>query len=78
MPADKGIIQTVSENGSEDWGDDGGPAIDAARQTPYAGEFDPHGNLIVRIGRHHRIRRMDSQTGIITLIAGTGEPKAIR
>ena len=34
--------------------------------------------MIVCIGRHHRIRRMDSQTGIITLIAGTGEPKAIR
>ena len=78
MPADKGIIQTVSGNGSEDWGGDGGPAIDAARQTPYACEFDPQGNMIVRIGRHHRIRRMDARTGIITLIPGTGEPKAIR
>lgn len=27
------------------------------------------------MGRHNRIRRMDAQTGIITLICGTGEPE---
>ena len=73
MPAEKGIIRTVLGNGSEGWDGDGGPAIAAACQTPYACEFDPQGNLVVCMGRHHRIRRMDAQTGMITLIAGTGE-----
>ena len=75
MAAEKGIIQTVLGNGSNGWEGDGGPAIDAACQTPYACEFDPHGNLVVCMGRHNRIRRMDAQTGIITLICGTGEPE---
>ncbi len=41
MPAEKGIIRTVLGNGSEGWDGDGGPAIAAACQTPYACEFDP-------------------------------------
>ena len=73
MPAEKGIIRTVLGNGSEGWDGDGGPAIVAACQTPYACEFDPQGNMVVCMGRHHRIRRMDAHTGMITLIAGTGE-----
>ncbi len=74
MPAEKGIINTVLGNGSEGWAGDGGPAIAAACQTPYACEFDPQGNMVVCMGRHHRIRRMDARTGRITLIAGTGDP----
>ena len=74
MPAEKGIIETVLGNGSEGWEGDGGPAIDAACQTPYACEFDPQGNMVVCMGRHNRIRRMNAQTGIITLICGAGEP----
>ena len=46
-----------------------GPALDAAFQSPYACEFDPQGNMIVCMGRHHRVRRVDAQTGIVTLVA---------
>ena len=74
MPAEKGIIRTVLGNGLEGWHGDGGPALDTACQTPYACEFDPQGNMIVCMGRHHRIRRVDAQTGIVTLICGNGEP----
>ena len=74
MPAEIAIIQTVVGNGSDGWDGDGGPALEAACQTPYACEFDPQGNMVVCMGRHHRIRRVDAATGIITLIAGTGEP----
>ena len=73
MIARKGIIQTVLGNGEEGWDGDGGPALDAACQLPYACEFDPQGNMIVAMGRQNRIRRMDARTGIITLVAGTGE-----
>ena len=74
MPAEKGIIRTVLGNGLEGWDGDGGPALEAACQTPYACEFDTQGNMIVCMGRHHRIRHMDAQTGIVSLICGTGEP----
>lgn len=74
MPAEKGIIRTVLGNGSEGWDGDGGPAVNASCQTPYACEFDPQGNMVVCMGRHNRIRRVDTQTGIITLICGNGEP----
>ena len=73
MLAQKGIIQTILGNGEEGWYGDGGPALMAACQLPYACEFDSRGNMIVCMGRQHRIRRMDARTGIITLVAGTGE-----
>ncbi len=69
----KGIIQTILGNGEEGWYGDGGPALDAACQLPYACEFDSQGNMILCMGRQHRIRRMDARTGTISLVAGTGE-----
>src|SRR5262249_52305691 len=73
MAITPGIIQTVLGNGHEGWGGDGGPALQAACPTPYMCAFDAQGNMFVCMGRHHRIRRMDATTGIITLVAGTGE-----
>jgi sugar lactone lactonase YvrE len=73
MPIMPGIIQTVLGNGQEGWSGDGGPALSAACQTPYMCAFDAHSNMFVCMGRHHRIRRMDARTGIVTLVAGTGE-----
>lgn len=72
MLAQKGIIRTVLGNGEEGWDGDGGPALQAACQLPYACEFDPQGNMVVCMGRQHRIRRMDARTGVITLVAGNG------
>ena len=46
--------------------------MQAACQLPYACEFDPQGNMVVCMGRQHRIRRMDARTGVITLVAGNG------
>ena len=73
MPTVQGTIDTILGNGSEGWSGDGGPALEAACQTPYACEFDPQGNMFVCMGRHHRIRRMDARTGVITLVGGNGE-----
>jgi hypothetical protein len=73
MPITPGIIQTVLGNGQEGWGGDGGPAIQAACETPYMCAFDTQGHMFVCMGQHHRIRRMDANTGIITLVAGTGD-----
>ncbi len=74
MLARKGIIQTVLGNGDEGWEGDGGPALEAACQLPYACEFDPRGSMVVCMGRQHLIRRMDAETGIITRVCGNGGP----
>src|SRR5262245_37939439 len=68
-----GVIQTVVGNRQDGCDGDDGPALQAACQTPYMCAFDTQGNMFVCMGRHHRIRRMDAATGIITLVAGTGE-----
>jgi len=73
MPIVQGIIQTVLGNGQEGYGGDGGPAIQAACETPYMCAFDTQGHMFVCMGQHHRIRRVDANTGIITLVAGTGD-----
>lgn len=69
----RGIIQTVLGNGEDGWEGDGGPALEAACQLPYACEFDPQGNMVVCMGRQHLIRRMDARTGIITRVCGNGQ-----
>ncbi len=74
MRTGQGTIDTILGNGLEGWSGDGGTALEAACQTPYACEFDSHGNMFVCMGRHHRIRRLDVQTGILTLVGGTGAP----
>jgi hypothetical protein len=78
MPIKQGIIQTVLGNGQEGWGGDGGPAIQAACETPYMCAFDTQGNMFVCMGRHHRIRRMDAKAGMITLSRATTAPAAGR
>jgi hypothetical protein len=73
MPTPKGIIQTVLGNGKEGYEGDGSPAVQVACETPYMCAFDARGNMFVCMGRNHRILRMDARTGIVTLVAGTGQ-----
>ncbi|MBI3611550.1 MAG: SMP-30/gluconolactonase/LRE family protein [Nitrospirae bacterium] len=51
---------------------DGGLATEANLYTPQAIALDPEGNLYISDTGHHRIRRVDVKTGIITTVAGTG------
>jgi sugar lactone lactonase YvrE len=67
-------LRVVAGNGTQGYAGDGGPAAAAALNEPYEIRFDRRGNLYFVEMRNHLVRRVDAQTGIISTIAGTGEP----
>lgn len=66
-----GIITTVAGNGSQGYGGDGGPAVQAKLYTPREVALDSAGNLYISDVYNNRIRKVDSN-GIITTVAGNG------
>ena len=55
-------------------GDDG-PALAAVLNFPTAAVVDKAGHLYIADTMNHRIRRVEADTGIITTIAGVGQPR---
>jgi DNA-binding beta-propeller fold protein YncE len=53
---------------------DGGLATNALLSGPTGVAIDSTGNLFIADSRNHRIRRLDRSTGVITTVAGTGNP----
>ncbi len=68
-----GSITRVVGNGTPGNSGDGGPAVDAQINEPYEVRFDATGNLYFVDMTANVVRRVDTQTGIIETIAGTGE-----
>jgi sugar lactone lactonase YvrE len=68
-----GIISTFAGNGNNVNTGDGGPAVNASLNTPSAIAFDPNGNLLIADTGNDEIRKVSPQ-GIITKVAGTGNP----
>ena len=69
----KGIVTTISGTGVAGFGGDGGPAVEATLNFPSDLEIDSQGNLYISDRSNNRIRKIDSQ-GIITTIVGMGLP----
>ncbi len=69
-----GIIQTIAGTGEQGYAGDGELAIAARLSEPFMCAFDAQGHMFVAEATNHCIRRIDTQTGVITTIAGTGEP----
>ena len=69
---DTGTIVTVAGNGSQGYSGDNGLAINAELYFPYDVFVDSHGNIFVSDALNNRVRKIDSNTGIITTIAGNG------
>jgi sugar lactone lactonase YvrE len=77
----QGVITTVAGNGTAGFAGDGGPATAAQLNIQLAPDassseaiaLDAAGNLYIADGGNARVRKVDSK-GIITTIAGTGEP----
>jgi sugar lactone lactonase YvrE len=66
------IAGTLS--GAPGFGGDGNAATSASLASPQGFTFDVNGNLYIADTGNSRIRKVDSSTGIITTIAGTGTP----
>ena len=66
-----GVITTIAGTGVQEFGGDGGPAVEAQLRSPYGVAVDGAGNVYIADQSNHRIRKVDS-SGIITTIAGTG------
>ncbi|MEV0368153.1 hypothetical protein [Nocardia fusca] len=70
--ADK-LITTIAGTGRRGCSGDGGPATAAELNFPSGVAVDSRGNVYVSDEHNHRVRKVDSDTGIITTVAGTGE-----
>jgi len=67
-------VTTVVGTGARGFAGDGGPADKALLSNPSGLTIDAEGNLFVAEFENNRIRRVDASTGIITTIAGNGQP----
>lgn len=67
-----GKITTVAGNGTAGSSGDGGPATAAQLNLPLAVTVDKDGNIIICDSNNHRIRRVDAN-GQITTIVGRGQ-----
>ena len=68
----RGTIVTIAGGGLEEG--DNVLATDVVLNRPLGIALDTRGNLYIADTDNHRIRRVDAITGMITTVAGTGEP----
>ena len=54
---------------------DGGQAPEALLNFPTAIAVDQHGHLYIADTMNHRVRRVDGRTGVISTLAGVGQPR---
>jgi hypothetical protein len=66
-----GTIRTIAGSGGQGFRGDNGPAVNALLSNPKGVIFDPAGNLLIADTSNNRIRKVDAN-GIITTIVGTG------
>jgi DNA-binding beta-propeller fold protein YncE len=57
------------------YGGDGKPAVQAQLNFPTAVAVDREGNIYIADTMNHRVRKVDSETGIISTLAGTGQAR---
>ena len=74
IDAASGIISTVAGSGEAGYSGDGGTATDATMYEPYSLAIDTEGNLYIVDRLNTVVRRVDARSGVITTVAGTGEP----
>lgn len=68
------VIDTVVGTRAAPGTGDGGPAVDATLVAPADLAFDGDGHLYIADAGAHVVRRVDARTGVISTVAGNGEP----
>jgi len=68
-------VTTAAGNGMAGFSGDGGPATAAMCNQPISVVLDGDRGFLICDIKNHRVRAVDSQTGLITTVAGTGETK---
>src|ERR1700739_159686 len=66
-------MSALAGTGEQGYAGDGGPATRALLNNPFDLAFDPAGNLCFSDTYNHCIRRIDTRTGFIATISGTGQ-----
>jgi streptogramin lyase len=74
VDASTGVITTVAGCGKKGYDGDGGPAVKATMNEPYAVAVADNGDLFIVDRLNAVIRRVDGRTGVISTVAGTGKP----
>ena len=74
IDASTGIITTIVGIGNDGYSGDNGGATLAQISNCHSIAIDPNGDLVIADTWNHCIRKVNSTTGIITTIAGTGNP----
>lgn len=69
-----GKFATIAGNGEKSYTGDGGPASKATFNGMHNVAVTPAGDAYIADSWNHCIRKIDAKTGVITTIAGTGEP----
>jgi hypothetical protein len=67
-----GIITTFAGAGEYGFSGDGGPAAAARLASPFGAAVDGSGNVFIADSSNQRIRRVDSSSGVIKTVAGSG------
>ncbi len=67
-------LRRIAGNGTKGYSGDGGPALDAQFNWPHEVRVDQQGNLFIADTRNHVIRTVNAKTGIVSTLAGSGEP----
>jgi len=72
-----GIITTVAGTGGRGYSGDGGLATEAYLALPWSVYVSDAGHIYISDRVNHRVRKIDSATGIITTIAGNGSESGL-
>lgn len=67
-------LRRVVGNGLIGYSGDGGLALEATFNWPHEVRADNAGNLYIADTRNHVIRHVDAESGIVTTLAGNGQP----
>ena len=68
------VISTVAGTAVKGYSGNGGLATEAKLNEPYEVRFDKSGNMYFVEMMNHIVRKVDARTGIVSLVAGTGQP----